>query len=89
MTNPNHIPYAEEAQFFADIMKFFGTRLPHAISYTIEHLDEALLSRDLFQELSAQSDEELSEMGIARDELSKVAVAASGLLGVANKRRLN
>ncbi len=89
MANQTHIPYEEEAQFFTDIIKFFSTRLPHAISDTVDHLDEAALSTELFQELSTRTDEELSGMGIARDELSKVAAAASGLLAVANERRLH
>ena len=80
-------PYDKEAQLFTDIIQFFTDRLPHAIGDSVEHVDEALLSRELFEELSARTDEELAESGISRDELSKVAAAASGLFWVANNRK--
>jgi hypothetical protein len=67
----------------------FTDRLPHAVGETAELLDEAALSRELFEVLSTETDEELAGLGIARDELSKVAAAASGLFVVANDRRKN
>ena len=87
MTDPSHLPYEEEAKLFTDIIQFFTDRLPHALGDTVEHLDEAALSRELFETLSTQTDEELASLGISRDELSKVAAAASGLFVVANNRQ--
>jgi hypothetical protein len=89
MTEQQHLPYEEEAQLFTDIINFFTDRLPHAVGETAELLDEAALSRELFEVLSTETDEELAGLGIARDELSKVAAAASGLFVVANDRRKN
>ena len=86
MSEQKHFPYEEEAKLFADIIRFFSDRLPHAISDTADHLDEAALSTELFESLSLCSDDELAEQGINRDDLSKVAVAASGLLAVAKRR---
>ncbi len=79
-------PYEAEAQLFSDIIEFFTSKLPHAIGDTAEHLDEAALSEELFESLSTKTDEELEGMGIHRDDLSKVAAAASGLFVVANNR---
>jgi hypothetical protein len=87
MTDPSHLPYEEEAKLFTDIIQFFTDRLPHAIGDTTDHLSEAALSMELFEALSAQTDEDLAKMGISRDELSKVAAAASGLFIVANNRQ--
>ncbi|MDX1483546.1 MAG: hypothetical protein R3229_03595 [Alphaproteobacteria bacterium] len=87
MSTQDHLPYEEEARLFTDIIEFFTERLPHAIGETAEHLDEAALSMELFQTLSTKDDAELKEIGITRDELSKVAAAASGLFVVANNRR--
>ena len=87
MTDQPHLPYAEEARLFTDIIEFFTDRLPHAVGETAELLDEAALSRELFEVLSTETDEELAGLGITRDELSKVAAAASGLFVVANDRK--
>ena len=84
MAIQSHLPFDEEAQLFTDIMEFFTDRLPHAVRKTVEHLDEAALSRELFDTLSTRTDEELAGMGISRGTLSKVAAAASGLFVVAN-----
>ncbi len=85
MLDQKHLPYEEEAKFFSDIIRFFGNRLPHAISDTFDHIDEAALSTELFENLSLCSDDELAERGIHRDDISKVAAAASGLLVAANR----
>jgi hypothetical protein len=87
MTDPSHLPYAEEAKLYTEILDFFTERLPHAFGDTAEHLDEAALAMELFEVLSAETDEELAGLGITRDELSKVAAAASGLFVVANNRK--
>ena len=89
MTDQSHLPYEEEAQLFTDIIKFFTDRLPHAVGDTVEHLEEAALSMEMFNSLSILTDEELAGKGIHRDELSKVAAAASGLFVVANNRWKN
>ena len=89
MAEQSHLPFEEEAQLFTDIITFFTDRLPHAVGETVEHLDEAALSTELFENLSLCSDEDLAGMGIHRDELSKVAAAASGIFAVANNRRNN
>ena len=80
MADQNHLPYQEEAKFLGNIIQFFTDRLPHAVGETADHLDAATLSKELFEDLSARSDEELAALGVGRDELSKVAAAASGLL---------
>jgi hypothetical protein len=87
MSEQKNLPFEEEAQLFTDIIAFFTEKLPHAVEDTVEHIDEAALSRELFENLSACTDEELASMGIHRDELSKVAAAASGLFVAANNRR--
>jgi hypothetical protein len=89
MTDQSHLPFEEEARLFTDIIEFFTERLPHAVGDTAELLDEAALSMELFEVLSTQTDDELAGLGISRDELSKVAAAASGLFVVANNRRKN
>lgn len=89
MADQSHLPFEQEAKLFTDIIEFFTDRLPHAIGESVEHLDEAALSRELFENLSARTDEELAQMGIHRDELSKVAAAASGLFLVANNREIH
>ena len=89
MTDQSHHPFEEEARLFTDIIEFFTDRLPHALGETAELLNEAALSRELFDNLSIRTDEELAGMGITRDELSKVAAAASGLFVVANNRKKN
>lgn len=89
MTEQSHLPYEEEAQLFTDIVNFFTDRLPRAVGETAELLDEAALSRELFEVLSTETDDELAGLGITREELSKVAAAASGLFVVANNRRKN
>ena len=87
MIGPKHIPYEQEAQLFTDILTFFTEKLPHAVDDTAEHLEEAALSSELFRNLSLCSDEDLASMGIHRDDLSKVAAAASGIFVVANNRK--
>jgi hypothetical protein len=87
MTDPSHLPYAEEAKLYTDIIQFFTEKLPHAVGDAAELLDEAALSMELFENLSTCTDEELAAMGIHRDDLSKVAAAASGLFVVANNRK--
>jgi hypothetical protein len=62
-------------------------KLPHAVGDAAELLDEAALSMELFENLSTCTDKELAAMGIHRDDLSKVAAAASGLFVVANNRK--
>ncbi|MDH3241817.1 MAG: hypothetical protein OEO83_14250 [Alphaproteobacteria bacterium] len=86
MSEQKHIPFEEEARLFTDILAFFTDKLPHAVGDTVEHLDEAALSSELFRNLSLCSDEDLASMGIHRDDLPKVAAAASGLFVVANNR---
>jgi hypothetical protein len=61
--------------------------VPHAVGESIEHLDEAAISTELFLNLSLCTDEELAERGIHRDDISKVAAAASGLFAVANRNK--
>jgi hypothetical protein len=78
MTEQQHLPYEEEAQLFTDIVNFFTDRLPHAIGETAELLDEAALSKELFEVLSTETDDELAG-----------SAAASGLFVVANNRRKN
>lgn len=87
MSEQKHYPYEEEAQLFTDILGFFTDKLPHAIDDTAEHLDEAAVSSELFRNLSLCSDEDLASMGIHRDDLAKVAAAASGIFVVANNRK--
>ena len=87
MADQNQLPYEQEARLFSDIVEFFTDRLPHAIGQTGELLDEAALSNELFVELSTRTDEDLARSGIGRDELSRVAAAASGLFLVANNRK--
>ena len=89
MTEQSHFPYQEEAKLITDIIHFFTDRLPHAVGETAEHLDEAVLSTELFRELSTRTAEELAGLEISRDELPKVAAAASGLIVVANDRKKN
>lgn len=86
MSEQKHLPFEEEAQLFTDILAFFTHKLPHAVGDTAEHLDEAALSSELFRNLSLCTDEELSAVGIHRDDIPKVAAAASGLFAVANNR---
>jgi hypothetical protein len=87
MTDPDQLPYADEAKLYTEIIEFFTERLPHAVGDTAEHLDEAALSMELFETLANETDEELAGLGITRDEISKVAAAASGLFAVANNRQ--
>ena len=89
MSDQKHLPFEEEAKLFTDIMRFFSDRLPHAIGDTANHLDEAALSTELFESLSLCSDDELAEQGINRDDIPKVAAAASGLLAVAKRPSLD
>ena len=87
MNDPTHLPYEEEAKLFTDIIQFFTDKLPHAVGDAAEILDEAALSMELFENLSTCTDEELATMGVHRDDLSKVAAAASGLFVIANNRQ--
>jgi len=87
MSDPSRLPYADEAKLYTDIVEFFTEKLPHAVGDVAELLDEAALSMELFENLSTCTDEELAAMGIHRDDLSKVAAAASGLFVVANNRK--
>jgi hypothetical protein len=87
MTDPNQLPYAEEAKLYTEIIDFFTERLPHVVGDTAEHLDEAALTKELFEVLSTETDEELAGLGISREEISKVAAAASGLFVIANNRQ--
>lgn len=87
MSEQKHLPFEEEAQLFTDILAFFTDKLPHAVSDTADHLEEAAVSSELFRNLSLCTDEELASMGIHRDDLPKVAAAASGLFVVANNRK--
>lgn len=87
MSEQKHLPLEQEAQLFTDIIQFFTSKLPHAFSETVEHLDEAAVSSELFRNLSTCTDEELAKMGIHRDDLSKVAAAATGLFVVANDQK--
>ncbi len=89
MNEQKHIPYEQEAQLFTDILAFFTDKLPHAVGDTAEHLEEAALSSELFENLTLCSDEELGSMGIHREDLAKVAAAASGIFVVANNRKPN
>ncbi|HSR55011.1 MAG TPA: DUF1127 domain-containing protein [Alphaproteobacteria bacterium] len=86
MSEQRHIPYEAEAQLFTDILQFFSEKLPHAVGDTVEHIDEAALSSELFRNLSLCSDEELADMGIHRDDIPKVSAAATGLFIIANSR---
>lgn len=87
MSEQKHLPLEQEARLFTDIIQFFTEKLPHAFGETVEHLDEAAVSSELFRNLSLCSDEELAKMGIHRDDLSKVAAAATGLFVVANDQK--
>ncbi len=87
MANQTPLPFEEEAKLLGAVVQFFTARLPHAVCETVEHFDAATLSKELFEDLSARGDEELAELGIGRDELSRVAAAASGLLAGANNPR--
>ena len=87
MSDQKHLPYEEEAKLFSDIIDFFTTQLPHSVGDTIEHIDEAAISTELFLNLSLCTDEELAQRGIHRDDISKVAAAASGLFVVANNQK--
>jgi hypothetical protein len=87
MSEQKHLPYEEEARLFSDILAFFIDRMPHAVGDTMDHLDEAALSSELFRNLSLCTDEELAARGIHRDDVSKVAAAASGLFAVVNNRQ--
>ena len=87
MLDQKHLPYEEEAKLVSDIIRFFTGKLPHAVGDAIDHVDEAALSTRLFENLSLCSDDELAGRGIRRDDISKVAAAASGLLVAANRRR--
>lgn len=87
MADQTHLPFEEEAKLITDIIEFFTDRLPHAVGDSVEHLDEAALSTELFNYLSNRTDEELAGMGLHRDDISKVAAAASGLFAVANNRK--
>ena len=87
MSEEKHLPYEAEARLFTDILNFFTDKLPHAVGDTAEHLDEAAVSSELFRNLSLCSDEDLASMGIHRDDLPKVAAAATGLFVVASNRK--
>lgn len=87
MVDPSQLPYADEAELYTDIIEFFTEKLPHAVGDAAELLDEAALSKELFENLSTCTDEDLAKMGIHRDDISKVAAAAAGLFVVANNRK--
>ena len=82
---PRHFPYEEEARVLTDVLDFFIHKLPHAIEETAEHIDEAELARELFDQLSDLSDEELAKRGLHREDIAKAASAAAGLFRVAHK----
>ncbi|MFM2129623.1 MAG: hypothetical protein RL477_1169 [Pseudomonadota bacterium] len=82
---PKHFPYEEEARVLTDVLDFFVHKLPHAIEETAEHIDEAELARELFDQLSDLSDEELAKRGLHREDIARAASAAAGLFRIAHK----
>ena len=88
MSDINHLPYEEEAKLMTDIINFFTERLPHATGDALELLDEAALGAELFENLSARTTAVLAELGIERDDLSRVSAAAAGLFIIAHKNKL-
>lgn len=85
MTNtPRHIPYEEEAQLMTDVVNFFIKKLPHALEMTAQHFGEAALSNAMVEQMEAMSDGQLSEIGVKRDGIPKLAASAAHIFKFAN-----
>lgn len=80
------IPYSEEAKLASDIVEFIFHKVPHSISEAWEHMEEGALAASFVEDLSALTDQDLSEGGLHRDDISEVSAAAAKLFKVANNR---
>jgi hypothetical protein len=81
---PRHLPYEEEARLMTDVVHFFIHKLPHALEMTAQHFDEAALSNAMVEQMEAMSDGQLSEIGVQRDGIPKLAASAAHIFKFAN-----
>ncbi len=86
---PRHFPYEEEAKILTDIFGLFAEKLPHLVQHIIDDIDEGLMSRDLYEQLSALSDETLKQAGLERADIPKLVAAIVEFAHLAAKSKNN